>query len=272
MGGPQPARAEPVLVDRKGPVALVTLNRPDRLNAWALGMGTIYFDILERLARDPEVRAIVVTGAGRAFCAGADTGELSGMEGMQTQEKRPYTYPLLIGKPLIAAIRGACVGIGFQQALCCDLRFVATDAKISSAYARLGLIGECGMTWLLPRLVGTANAADLMLSGRIIGAEEAQRMGLANRVCSPEAVLDEALAYADTLARGCSPWSMRTMKEQLYRDVQSNLREAYARSETVLEAAMTRGDFSEGVKAFKERRSPDFPPLDASLAFLDPAA
>lgn len=264
-----PARTDPILVDRKGSVALVTLNRPDRLNAWALGMGTIYFDILARLAVDPDVRAIVVTGAGRAFCAGADTGQLSGMDGMQVAEKRPYTYALTIGKPMVAAIRGACVGIGFLQALCCDLRFVATDLKMSSAYARLGLIGECGMTWLLPRLVGTANAADLMLSGRIIGADEAQRMGLANRVCAPEAVLDEAMAYAQTLASGCSPWSMRTMKEQLYRDVQSTLPEAYARSEVVLDQAMRRGDFSEGVKAFSERRPPNFPPLDPSLAFFE---
>jgi enoyl-CoA hydratase/carnithine racemase len=269
----QAGEGDPIAVETKGAVALITLNRPQRLNAWTPAMGRQYFDALERLARDPSIRAIVLTGAGRAFCAGADLAGVAGIakeRGLsETRERRPYTYALLIGKPIVAAIRGACIGIGLQQALCVDVRFVADDAKIATAYARRGLIAECGMSWLLSRIVGTGNAADLLLSGRTIDANEALRIGFANRVVAADRLLDEALAYAGMLAQECAPWSMRSMKLQLYRDLMADLPEANARAEELLQQAFKSPDLAEGAKAWMERRPPAFRGLDESLAMLD---
>jgi len=265
-----------LLTEIIGGVALIKFNRPARLNAWTPGLGVKYFSKLEELARDDNVRAIVVTGEGRAFCSGADVSGVAGLAGegkfsrsTPAEQRRPYWYPLSIGKPLIGALNGACIGIGLQQALCCDLRFVADDAKISTAYAKRGLPGECGMTWLLPRLIGTANAADLLLSARVIRGDEAQRMGLANRVVPAAQLLEEAMAYAQNLAKTCSPWSMRTMKQQLYADLVGGMPAATERADGLLVPAMGGADFAEGVKSWVEKREPSFPPLAHDLAFIE---
>lgn len=265
-----------LLTELIGGVALIKLNRPARLNAWTPALGVKYFSKLEEMARDDRVRAIVVTGEGRAFCSGADVSGVAGLaeagkftRSVAAAERRPYWYPLSIGKPLIAAINGACVGIGLQQALCCDLRFAADDAKISTAYAKRGLPGECGMTWLLPRLVGTANAMDLLLSARVVRGDEAARMGLANRVVPAAQLLDETMAYAQSLAKSCSPWSMRTLKQQMYADLVSGMPSATERADKLLEPAMAGADFAEGVKSWVEKRDPAFPPLAGDLALID---
>jgi enoyl-CoA hydratase/carnithine racemase len=275
-GWEQGDESNSLLTELVGGVALVKFNRPARLNAWTPALGVKYFSKLEELSRDDNVRAIVVTGEGRAFCSGADVSGVAGLAeaGKFTRttpqaQRRPYWYPMSLGKPLIAAVNGACVGIGLQQALCCDLRFVADDAKISTAYAKRGLPGECGMTWLLPRLVGTANAMDLLLSARVVRGDEAQRMGLANRVLPAAQLLDETMAYAQGLAKSCSPWSMRTLKQQLYADLMSGMPSATARADRLLEPAMAGRDFAEGVKSWVEKRDPDFPPLAHDLAFID---
>jgi enoyl-CoA hydratase/carnithine racemase len=255
-------------------VAIVKLNRPDRLNAWTPQMGTLYFDLLERHAVDPEVRAILVTGAGRGFCAGADVGGLEDMSAAggrgQLADRRPYSLPMSIGKPIVAAINGPCVGIGVQQALCCDVRFAAADAKLAVAFARFGLVAEAGMSWNMTRLVGAGVAMDLMLSGRTVGAEEALRLGLVTHVSPPERLIDDAVAYCRTLAETCSPWSMRMIKQQVYRDMLTDLESAYARSETILDESFTRADFAEAVKAFGEKRAPAFAPLASALGRLEP--
>ena len=198
-------------------VAVITLNRPERLNAWTAEMEQLYFGMLEECAAREDVRAIVVTGAGRGFCAGADMQELQQLGEADAspadvaearQERRPQTLPLTIPKPILAAINGPCAGIGLVQALMCDLRFAAAEAKLTTAFSRRGLVAEHGISWILPRLLGPARALDLLLSGRVLLGAEAQAMGLVNRALPREAVLDETIAYARELALRCSPVSI----------------------------------------------------------------
>ena len=166
-------------------VLTLTLNRPERNNGWTLELEEAYFDALAAAAADAEVRAIVVTGAGRAFCPGLDVQALSAStEGIRVgvRPRRPMTFALSIPKPVIAAINGACAGIGFIQAACADLRFGARGAKLTTAFARRGLPAENSLAWLLPRLIGHANAADLLLSARTIQADEANELGFLHRV------------------------------------------------------------------------------------------
>ncbi len=166
--------SEVVLRTIEDDVAVLTLNRPDRLNAWTAEMQTMYFDLLEDCAACEDVRAIVVTGAGRGFCAGADVAGLQalsdGDDGLRAtgHDERPVTFPLTIPKPVIAAINGACAGLGLVMALMCDLRFAASGAKLTTAFARRGLIAEHGIAWILPRLVGPARALDLLMSCRVV--------------------------------------------------------------------------------------------------------
>jgi enoyl-CoA hydratase/carnithine racemase len=269
-----PQSADQVLCEVRDRVAVITLNRPDRLNAWTPAMGKRYFNLLDQLGADGGVRAVLLTGAGRGFCAGADVsgmGELAGgAEFGVGRDPRPYWYPMGFGKPVIAAIAGPCVGIGLQQALCCDVRFVAENAKLATAYAKRGLVGEVGITWTLSRIVGAGAAVELMLSGRTIGAAEALRIGLATFVVPTESLFDEAFAYARQLADTCSPHSMRTLKQQVYAGLMTGLQVAYEASDRLLDDALARPDFKEGVKAWLEKRPPDFPPLSETQARLDP--
>jgi enoyl-CoA hydratase/carnithine racemase len=248
-------------------VALLTLNRPDRLNAWTTEMEHAYFALLEQCAEDAQVRVIVVTGAGRGFCAGADMQELQALgDGtLDAREhesaRRPQSYPLSIPKPIIAAINGACAGIGLVQALMCDIRFAAEGAKLTTAFARRGLIAEHGISWMLPRLVGPARALDLLLSGRVVFAEEAAELGLVNRVLAPDRLLDAALDYARELVVNCSPASMATMKRQVYADLEGTLAAALTEADKLMLASFAAPDFAEGVASFVERRDPRFAAL-----------
>ncbi len=248
-------------------VALLTLNRPDRLNAWTAEMEQTYFGMLEECAASSEVRVIVVTGAGRGFCAGADMQELQaiGNGGPSAEEiareRYPQSLPLSIPKPIVAAINGACAGIGLVQALMCDIRFAAEGAKITTAFARRGLVAEHGISWILPRLVGPSRALDLLLSGRVVLADEALALGLVNRVLAPDALLDATLDYARELAVNCSPASMATMKRQVYGDLELGLIEATAAADRLMLESFTAPDFVEGVTSFLERRDPRFTAL-----------
>jgi enoyl-CoA hydratase/carnithine racemase len=260
--------SEVVQMQTQDGVALLTLNRPDRLNAWTTEMERAYFHALDRCAHDEEVRVIVVTGAGRGFCAGADMQQLQAIgdgniEDGEAEERIPQTFPLSVPKPIIAAINGACAGIGLVQALMCDLRFAAEGAKLTTAFARRGLVAEHGISWLLPRLVGPARALDLLLSGRVVLAEEAGELGLVNRVLAPGALLDATLDYARDLVVNCSPASMATMKSQVYADLERPLPEALAEADRAMLDSFAAPDFAEGVSSFLERRDPRFAALGA---------
>lgn len=249
-------------------VALLTLNRPDRLNAWTAEMEHAYFTILQECASSPEVRVIVVTGAGRGFCAGADMQALQAIgdgdadNSAEAHARYPQTLPLTIPKPIIAAINGACAGIGLVQALMCDLRFVAEGAKLTTAFARRGLVAEHGIGWMLPRLIGPARALDLLLSSRVVFAEEAYELGLVNRVLAPDRLLEATLDYAHEMVVNCSPKSMATMKRQVYADLQRELPDALAEADRLMLESFTAPDFSEGVTSFLERRDPRFAALE----------
>ncbi|HEX7609691.1 MAG TPA: enoyl-CoA hydratase [Solirubrobacteraceae bacterium] len=258
-------------------VALLTLNRPERLNAWTGEMERVYFDLLVECGASPEVRVIVVTGAGRGFCAGADMQELQELgDGGPSQEelaraRRPQSLPTSIPKPIIAAVNGPCAGIGLVQALMCDVRLAAEGAKITTAFARRGLVAEHGISWILPRLVGPARALDLLLSGRVVLADEAHALGLVNRVLAPELLLETALDYARELAVNCSPASMATMKRQVYADLEHGLEQASATADELMVESFGAPDFIEGVTSFLERREPRFAPLGGEPA-AEPAA
>jgi enoyl-CoA hydratase/carnithine racemase len=258
-------------------VAVLTLNRPERLNAWTGELEQTYFEMLRECSASADVRVIVVTGAGRGFCAGADMQSLqtlgdavqgdastdAGGNGAAPEsfEHTPQTFTLTVPKPVIAAINGPCAGIGLVQALMCDVRFVAEDAKLTTAFARRGLVAEHGISWILPRLVGPARALDLLLSGRVVLGREAVELGLANRATPKETVLEETLAYAHELATQCSPASMATMKRQVYAALDEGLPDAEAEADRLMLASFAAPDFVEGVSSFVERREPRFSPL-----------
>jgi enoyl-CoA hydratase/carnithine racemase len=254
-----------VLVEHRDQVMVLTLNRPDRLNAWTAALEARYFQLLEEAEANPDVRAVVVTGAGMGFCAGADMADLAAAadgELPASEHGRARSFPLTLRLPLIAAINGAVVGLGLVEALYCDIRFSVPSAKFSTMFARRGLIAEYGISWLLPRIVGHANALDLLLSGRMIDGNEAYAIGLVNRVIESGSVLDAAVEYAQDIATYCSPRSMATIKAQVQRDHDSSFPDAYAEAEKLFNASLTWPDITEGVASYEQRRPPRFAALD----------
>jgi enoyl-CoA hydratase/carnithine racemase len=257
-------------------VATITLVRPERLNAWTGRMHSEYRALLARAADDPGVRVVVVTGAGRGFCAGADTRALEGHVerghydpgtgadlarpgyGVRPEFDADFAYQFGIAKPIIAAVNGPAAGVGFALACYCDLRFAAAGAKLTTAHGRLGLPAEFGLSWLLPRLIGLTRAADLLLSSRIFLAEEAAEMGLVNRVVEPDALLACTYDYAKALATEVSPASLAATKLQIYLDLHRDAATAVHDSADRLDEMMKATDFSEGVAAMAERRPPRF--------------
>jgi enoyl-CoA hydratase/carnithine racemase len=257
-----------VLIEHREEVAVLTFNRPERLNAWTPELQTRYFDLLDKCAADSAVRAIVLTGAGRGFCAGADMDRLgalsSGQAGGQSDaagDPRPVSYALSIPKPLIAAINGAAAGLGLVHALMCDVRIADASAKLTTAFSRRGLIAEHGISWILPRLVGPARALDLLLSGRVVLGSEAAELGLVNRAVDDGRAFEEALAYAHMLAAECSPGSMAAIKRQVYSDLERGLAGSLEEANHLMVQSFSGPDFAEGVRSFIERRPPHFSPL-----------
>lgn len=242
-------------------VAVVTLNRPDKLNAWTPELGDRYIESLQQAAADPEVRAIVVTGAGRGFCAGADMellNDVSGDSGGALSGKHRPVDTLKIPKPIIAALNGAAVGIGLVYALLCDIRFAGEGVKLSAPFARLGLVAEDGTSWLLQRIVGQPAALELLISGRTFLAEEAHRIGLVNQLHAKEDVLEQAIAYGRDLAENCSPLSMALIKRQVYLDADRSFATALYEAKNLTDRSIAFPDFAEGMAAFGEKRKPEY--------------
>lgn len=271
-----------ILYQKDGPVLTLTLNRPDALNAWTRQMEGEVREAMLEASKDDGVRAIVLTGAGRGFCAGADMNllgdiqdESSAMRGrLQSVSaidnavpdglnpgrdySMRYSYFPTVPKPILAAINGPCAGLGMIMALYCDVRYAARSAVFTTAFSRRGLIAEHGISWMLPALVGHANALDLLLSGRKFGAEEARDMGLVNRVIDDESFLDQSRAYAEELATMVSPRSIRVMKQQVYQALHQSLESAILTANSEMPASFDSEDFKEGVAHFVEKRAPKF--------------
>jgi enoyl-CoA hydratase/carnithine racemase len=252
----------PVRASVDAGVGVVTLDRPDRLNAWTGRMETAFRAAITTFEADPDVRVIVVTGAGRGFCAGADSAALAPMtstgvyeSGVGEEVEPGFAWLLQLTKPVIAAINGPVAGVGLVLALFCDLRFAVPGAKLTTSFGRLGLPAEYGTSWLLPRLVGRGRAADLLFSSRVVLAEEALAIGLVDRVCS----IEDALAYARTIAAEISPSSLRTIKRQLWDDLSGRPLAVSVRESTeLLHRMVGEDDFKEGVRAMQEKRPPRF--------------
>jgi enoyl-CoA hydratase/carnithine racemase len=261
---------ETIRYDSRAGVATITLNRPDKLNAWTPTMEVEVREALARAADDEAVRVIVLTGEGKGFCAGADMqGVAAGQSARPTAAVQPggppaledfaerYTYLLNIPKPVIAAINGAVAGVGLCVALYCDLRYMAQGAKLTTAFARRGLIAEHGIAWMLPRLIGPMAASDLLLTGRTVTADEAGAMGL---VCPlpADGFLESVRGIATEMAERCSPRSMQIIKRQLQLAPFQKLGEAVRMADE--EQAIGRGseDRAEGIAHFLEKRPPRF--------------
>ncbi len=271
---------EQILYEVKEPVATITLNRPDRLNALTDRMLAELRHALAEAERDSKVVGIVLTGSGRGFTAGMDMQSLgaiadggaagggAGLAELQTDlgntDMGPefgvtWGYLMTIKKPLIAAVNGPCAGLGFSIAMLCDLRFASEKAVFTTSFAQRGLVAEHGVSWILPRLIGPAHALDLLLTARRVDAEEAFRLGIANRVIAPEKLLDETRAYIEELAAKSSPTSLMVMKQQVYRHLMQPLGEAMRETNVLMDESLKRADFKEGVASFVERRPPRFP-------------
>ncbi|MBI3784088.1 MAG: enoyl-CoA hydratase/isomerase family protein [Deltaproteobacteria bacterium] len=260
---------ETILLEQHDAIATITLNRPQRLNAWTPVMGAELSDAFRSVDRDRNVRAVIFTGAGRAFCAGADmdffAGQISAGGGTTAGEHgsgptRVEEFPQLmrrLSKPIIAAINGYALGVGATMSLLCDIRLAAAEAKVGFLFPRMGVMAELGSTFLLPRIVGLARAFEMMFTGKQYGATECERLGLANQVVPGDALLDRARTLALEIAE-CAPLSLQLTRQALYQG-QSETFEAQVRYEGfVLEHLYRTADHAEAVRAFKEKRSPRF--------------
>lgn len=255
---------ETIELERHERVAVITLSRPERLNAWTPQMAHELYSTLSTLDDDDGTRAIVVTGAGRAFCAGADldpSGDTFATEGKWAvdEELDRKTSPWNLRTPIIAAINGAAVGIGATLPLGFDVRLASEKAKIGFVFTRRGIIPEASSTWLLPRLIGFGRAMELLLSGRILRASEALAFGVVDRVVAPEALMDEALALAQEIAVHTAPVSVAITKRLLWRQMmEPNPAAAKELEDRLFHWAGQQPDASEGIRSFLEKRDPEW--------------
>ena len=260
---------EDLLYQVRHGVAVISLNRPESLNAYTAAMGQSLGSAVAAAVADAAVRVIVLTGAGRGFCAGADMKLLqtitpSTPPAAAAAPSAPREFGSRFGfllhapKPVIAALNGPAAGLGLVLALHADLRFAGSDAKFTTSFAQRGLIAEHGVSWLLPRLVGPAHALDLLFSARRIGAAEAERIGLVNRVFPQASFMDDVMAYARALADGVSPRSTAIMKTQVWNALRQDFNQALALADAEMHKSFASADFREGVAHFIEKRPPRF--------------
>jgi enoyl-CoA hydratase/carnithine racemase len=266
-----------ILFEVSDPVAVITLNRPEALNALTDRMLAEIRHALAAAEQDERVVGIVLTGAGRGFCPGMDMnaldsmssgrGEREDLSALAAQPGDPalgenfqvtFGYLLAVRKPIIAAINGACAGLGMAIALLADLRIVERQSKFSTAFSQRGLIAEHGMSWTLPRLVGAGNALDLLWSARKFDGEEAHRLGLAERLVETGEAQKTAIEYVNELAARCSPTSLQVIKAQIHRHMNMQLGESMHETNAWMAESLQREDFREGVRSFIEKRPPRF--------------
>jgi enoyl-CoA hydratase/carnithine racemase len=259
------------------PVAVITMNRPEALNAFTTRMLAEIKHASAAAEADSRVVGIILTGAGRGFCPGMDMNALDNLssgdaqaEDLSSLKASPgdaamganftvaYTYLQSLRKPFVAAINGACAGLGMAIALLADIRFVERQAKFSTAFSQRGLIAEHSISWTLPRLVGSGNALDLLWSARKFDGEEAHRLGIAERLVETGEALQSATDYIRQLAANCSPTSLQVMKAQVHRHMNMQLGESLIESNEWMAASLKREDFREGVRSFIEKRPPEF--------------
>ncbi len=258
---------ETILYDVTNEVATVTLNRPSKLNAYTPKMGNELMDALTRADEDPSVRVVILTGAGRAFCAGADIGSFAedidtraaGGTGQHSNQRIRH-YPSLMqrySKPTIAAINGYALGIGCTMTFPWDIRIIAEGAKMGATFPRVGLMMELGSTYLLPRLIGASNAAEMMLTGRQFTAEECYRKGLVSYVVPGDKLMEKAREIAEEMLL-CSPTSLAYIRQALYDGMRGSLENACSFEILAMERCYSSPEHKEYVSAFMEKRKPDF--------------
>jgi enoyl-CoA hydratase/carnithine racemase len=261
-----------ILYEVRERIATITLNRPEALNAWTDVMAEEVWQATHEAERDDAVRVIVLTGAGRAFCAGGDVTGFKTENSRGLIDKLPRAFDFsrrpdyqsrasyfpAIAKPIIAMLNGATAGLGLNHALFADLRFAAEEAVITTAFSRIGLASEYGMAWAVRNAVGHANAMDLLLSGRKLRGPEALRMGLVNQIHPRETLAEATYAYAREMAQLCSPRSLRVLKQQLWELPFQTLHEAVIADSAAMQEANVCEDFQEGKRAFLEKRTPNF--------------
>ena len=271
------------LFEVKDRIGIITINKPDRMNAMTYAMSDELKRVVNEAVNHPDTRVIIITGAGRAFCAGADMGLLQDQAGggtggsedagkLKTQAalsadfipdvsehfKESYGYFIQARKPFIAAINGSVAGLGLALTLYCDLRFIASEAKLSTAFSQRGLIAEHGLSWMLPKLVGHAKALDLLLSARKFSAQEAEELGLVNKVFPQKTFMADVMTYARHLADTVSPRSMAIIKAQVWKSFFQSFNDALALADSEMAISITRDDFKEGVAHYLEKRAPNF--------------
>ncbi len=269
-----------ILYDVADGIATVTLNRPEKLNAWTMRMGAEVRHAFFQADKDQAVRVIIITGAGKGYCAGADMDMLQGFQSGEGENDRgaddatlaagpddpsvpaafrgAYSYPLGLHKPVIAAVNGVAAGLGLSYMLYYDMRIASDRARLGTIFSRRGLVAEHGSAFLLPRLVGMAHACDILFSGRLVSAAEALHMGLVNRVVPHDTLMPAVRDIATEMATLCSPRAIRIMKRQLYSDLFNDLETSMEIADREMVASFTTEDFREGVASFVQRRPPKF--------------
>jgi enoyl-CoA hydratase/carnithine racemase len=264
-----------IIYDKKDRVATVTMNRPAKLNAWTPTMAAEMRTAMIDAERDPSIGAIIVTGAGRAYCAGADMSGLSSVaagnasvraavgpgeafEGERADYRTTYSWPMAFDTPIIGAINGACVGLGFTTCLYHDVRIASDNARMGLIFPQRGLAIEHGSSWMLPRIVGLARAMELAVTGRLMDAHEALEMGLVSRVVPQDKLMATAREIASAIANKCSPLGVAQAKKMIYRHLFTDLATAVRDDDESMVMMSHSQDFKEGVRAFMEKRAPKF--------------
>lgn len=268
----QPRAAEgPVLYEAADGVATLTLNNPGKLNPMTGEMRHALLDLLHAADGDDRVRAVVVTGAGRGFCSGADvTGLRRRVEGGRQEQAsglaaagradvgQTFAWTVAhLAKPVVAAVNGPAVGAGFGLAMACDLRVAAEDAQIGARFPRLGVSAEEASSYFLPRMIGLARALEVLLSGRLMSGKEALALGLVNRAVPSDQVLPTARALASELAQN-SPLAVAVIKHQVYGGLESTLEQQLHRELASTRELLKSRDHAEGIRSFMEKRTPRF--------------